>query len=131
VGYHYDGSEVAPRGWLTGAVWHWDDLFEDIMQTIVDGEFAGSRYNGDFRGSLTTGDNPLTLTEPGPSVSPDTAALMADARGHFGVGDSPFAGPVVDRDGVERVAPGRKPTLAQIDAMDWFVAGVEGDIPTG
>lgn len=32
VGYHYDGSEVAPRGWLAGSVWAWGHLFVDIVR---------------------------------------------------------------------------------------------------
>ena len=24
VGYHADASSIAPKGWLTGAVWDWD-----------------------------------------------------------------------------------------------------------
>ncbi|MEO7428099.1 MAG: BMP family ABC transporter substrate-binding protein, partial [Acidimicrobiales bacterium] len=72
VGYHADGSEVAPNGWLIGAVWQWDRLYTDILRTILADRFAGSAYNGDFRGSLAGGDNPFLLTEPGPSVSAAT-----------------------------------------------------------
>lgn len=129
VGYHSDGSEVAPKGWLIGAVWVWDRLFEDIVHTILDGRFSTSPYNGDFRGSLAHGDNPFVLTEPGPTVSPATRARLDATLDSLRSGESPFKGPVVDRDGVVRVAAGSSLSPAGLDTMDWFVAGVTGDVP--
>lgn len=129
VGYHADGSEVAPRGWLVGAVWQWDDLFVDILGTILDDGFATSIYNGDFRGTFAGGDSPFILTEPGPMVPAETRARLDAQRQRLGDGESPFAGPVVDRDGRVRVEEGTAPTVAELDAMDWFVRGVVGDVP--
>lgn len=129
VGYHYDGSEVAPRGWLGGSVWAWGDLFVDIVRTVESGAFAASPYGGDFRGSLRTGDNPFVLTELGPMVDDATRSMIAEAETRFRDGGSPFIGPVQDRDGRQRVAPGAVPSTADIDRMDYLVTGVVGDIP--
>ncbi len=129
VGYHYDGSEVAPRGWLGGSVWVWGELFVDIVRTVESGAFARSPYGGDFRGSLRTGDNPFVLTEPGPTVNDAARSLIAEAERRFRDGGSPFTGPLRDRDGLERVAPGAVPSTADIDRMEYLVAGVVGDIP--
>lgn len=129
VGYHYDGSEVAARGWLIGSVWAWGDLYVDIVRTVEAGAFAKSRYGGDFRGGLRTGDNPFVLTEPGLAVGDAARALIAEADRVFRDGGSPFTGPVDDRDGVARGAPGLVPSTAEVDRMDWFVEGVTGDIP--
>lgn len=127
VGYHSDGSEEAPRGWLIGAVWQWDRLYTDIVTTIVDGRFIGSRYDGDFRGSLANGDNPFVLTEPGPSVTPETRERLTTERAALAAGGSPFSGPVIDRDGTLRVPGGAVLSQADLDTMDWFVRGVTGD----
>jgi len=129
VGYHYDGSEVAPRGWLGGSVWVWGDLFIDIVRTVESGAFAASPYGSDFRGSLRTGDNPFVLTELGPMVSGTTRSRITEAESRFRHGGSPFIGPVRDRDGRQRVAPGAVPSTADIDSMDYLVTGVVGDIP--
>jgi basic membrane lipoprotein Med (substrate-binding protein (PBP1-ABC) superfamily) len=129
VGYHYDGSETAPQGWLVGSVWDWRGLFIDIVNAVVAGRFADSPYNGDFRGGLRTGDNPFVLTELGPAADPRTAPLVAAADARFRAGGFPFEGPLVDRDGRPRVAAGAAPSQEEIDRMDWFVAGVIGDIP--
>lgn len=129
VGYHSDGSEVAPRGWLAGAVWLWDDLYVDIARTILRGDFGESPYNGDFRGSLASRNSPVILTEPGPSVTPETAALMDAAAARFAAGGSPFEGPVVDRNGTVRVKAGEQLGSGEVDAMNWLVDGVVGAVP--
>jgi simple sugar transport system substrate-binding protein/basic membrane protein A len=130
VGYHYDGSEVAPTGWLIGSVWDWRALVTDIVRTALTGSFARSRYNGDFRGSLRTGDNPFVLTEPGPTVAAAARQSIEAAGARFRAGESPFDGPLSDRDGRLRIAAAR-PTQSEIDSMDWFVPGVMGEVPSG
>ncbi|MFZ6003715.1 MAG: BMP family ABC transporter substrate-binding protein [Actinomycetota bacterium] len=129
VGYHADGSEVAPEGWLIGAVWVWDEVLIDVVGTILDGRFEGSVYEGDFRGSMAGGDNPFVLTEPGPAVTPETRAHLEEERKALESGASPFSGPLVDRDGTVRVPAGTALDSRGVESMDWFVAGVIGDIP--
>ncbi|HLF99454.1 MAG TPA: BMP family ABC transporter substrate-binding protein [Acidimicrobiia bacterium] len=129
VGYHADGSEVAPNGWLAGAVWVWGDLYKEIVDTALDGTFTGSRFNGNVRRGLDAVDDPLVFTELGPATPPMAAELIDSAFARFRQGDTPFTGPIVDRDGKERVAGGDRLSIGEIDAMNWFVEGVEGDIP--
>ncbi|MEO7803124.1 MAG: BMP family ABC transporter substrate-binding protein [Actinomycetota bacterium] len=128
IGYHADGSEAAPKGWLVGSVWDWGPSLVGIVNAAINGEFAESPYNGDFRGDYRARDNPFVLTEFGPSVSPETQKLIAAAGKRFKEGGSPFVGPIVDRDGKERIAAGVVPTPADLDALGYFVAGVVGDV---
>lgn len=125
VGYHADGSEIAPRAWLVGSVWSWSRLYVEIARVGLSGDFAASPYNGDLRASLSSGDDPFILTEFGSAVSPETRNLVATATRRFRDGGSPFAGPLSDRDGTVRVAAGLIPTIEEIDRMDYFVPGVE------
>jgi simple sugar transport system substrate-binding protein/basic membrane protein A len=131
VGYHQDGSEEAPHGYLVGAVWDWSDLLVDIVRTIRHGSFAASAYNHNFRGGLATGDNPFVLSEMSALVSPRTRALVARAEQRMRSGWSPFTGPITDRDGRLRVRAGTTPTRAVIDSMNYLVAGVVGAVPGG
>ena len=125
IGYHADGSEVAPTAWLTGAIWTWDDLFVDIVATVTRGDFASSPYNGDFRGTLVARDNPIALAEAGPRVAPTTLELIESALDAFGTGAATvFDGPLQDTDGITRVPAGARMTNAQEDGMDFFVDGV-------
>lgn len=142
VGYHYDASELAPEGWLTGSDWAWTDLYADIVGTMVAGEFVDSPYNGDFRVGYRDVDAPFVAFVPSPfgsAVDAETQAAIQAAYDAFfvdengdGVGDfSVFAGPLSDRDGVEQIPTGVTPDYTELDgyfATPWFVAGVEGSL---
>ncbi len=128
VGYHYDASEIAPEGWITGSEWNWGPLYIDIVQTVIDGGFAESEYNGDYRVGLQTGENPFVQSEFGAMVDDETKALIDSSRQAFIDGGSPFAGPVFDQDGNEVYAEGEQPTYAEVETMDFFVQGVIGNI---
>lgn len=129
VGYHADGSEVAHRGYLVGSVWNWSDFLIDVLRTIRRGAFRESRYNGDFRGGLATGDNPFVLSEINGPVSPATKDLVKEAEARMQSGWSPFTGPIVDRAGRVRQRAGVSPQRGDIDKMDYLVEGVVGALP--
>jgi basic membrane protein A and related proteins len=128
VGYHADASELAPDGWLTGSEWDWTALYTDIVQTVVDGGFVASPYNGDFRVGLQNGANPFVQSAYGSSVSDDTIALIDAKRQEFVDGGSPFAGPILDQDGNEVVAEGDSLDYVEAETMDFFVQGVVGNL---
>ena len=128
VGYHADASELAPEGWITGSEWDWAALYIDIVQTVIDGAFAESEFNGDFRVGLQTGDNPFVQSVFGSMVGDDVIALIDEARESFIAGGSPFAGPVLDQDGETVWADGEQPDYAEVETMDFFVQGVIGSI---
>lgn len=129
IGFHLDGSEAAPRGYLVGSVWNWSDMLVDAVRIIRRGEFEESKYNGDFRGGLATGDNPFVLSEITGEVSPETMALVREAEARMRAGWSPFTGPIVDRAGRVRQPAGVTPKRSEIDRMDYVIEGVVGTIP--
>jgi basic membrane protein A len=128
VGYHADASELAPNGWLTGSEWDWTALYSDIMQTVVDGTFAESDFNGDFRVGLQTGDNPFVQSAYGDSVTEETIALIDAAEQSFVDGTSVFTGEILGQDGDVVVPEGEALTYEQIETMDFFVQGVVGSL---
>lgn len=143
VGYHYDASELAPNGWITGSDWAWTDLYTDIVSTMIAGDFAESQYNEDYRIGYQDVDAPFVAFEPsvfGAVVDDDTKALVEEALAMLqadedgdGVADfNIFAGPLADRDGVVQIEDGVLPTYAELDQLmgfgSWFVAGVEGSL---
>jgi len=129
VGYHADASSLAPKGWITGAVWNWGPLFDDIVKTAVDGKFVGSKYNENFRVGYKTGTNPFVLAPYGPGVSGDTQSLVDKAMTFLGTeSGSPFVGPVTNQMGKVVVADKRVPSYDEVDKMDYFVDGVVGKI---
>lgn len=128
VGYHSDASELAPNGWLTGSEWNWGPLYEDIVQTVLDGEFAASDFNGDYRVGLQTGANPFIQSAYGEMVTDEVKELIEAAKTSFVEGGSPFAGPVENQDGETIFAAGEQPTYDEVEQMDFFVKGVIGTI---
>ena len=89
VGYHADASELAPKGWLTGSEWDWGPLYTDIVQTVIDGEFAGSPTTTATSGSACRPATTRSSSRPfGPMVTAETKALD---RGGQGSRSSPAA----------------------------------------
>jgi len=131
VGYHADASELAPKGWLGGSEWAWSDLYTDIVKVSLAGDFTGSIYNANFRVGYKDGANPFVQSEFGPSVTPETEALVAAALEEISTTGSPFAGPIMANDGsTELFAEGEVPDYADGEAQNtMFVEGVVGEIP--
>lgn len=124
VGYHADLHQFAPKGWLTGAMWDWGQLYLDIARSVKDGKWKSSQYRAGMEGGA------VKVSPFGPAVPFDVQKEALDLKdkvekGTFVV----FQGPVKDRDGKERLAAGQKPDFDWMEKMDWFVAGVEGTIP--
>jgi len=131
VGYHADGSALAPKGWLTGSEWKWGPLYIDIVKTTLAGSFIGSKYNANYRVGLKTGDNPFVQSPYGPSVTAETKAQIDAARAAIAKPDgSPFKGPVVGQDGKVVFAEGVVPDYVAIEGLKVFVEGVVGQLPT-
>jgi basic membrane protein A len=131
VGYHADASALAPKGWLTGSQWKWGPLYTDLVRTTLDGKFSGSKFNGNYRVGLKTGDNPFVQSPYGPSVSADTKAAIDSARTAISAqSGSPFKGPVMGQDGKVIFPDGMVPDYAAIENLKVFVDGVVGKLPT-
>jgi len=128
VGYHADASSLAPKGWLTGSQWDWADLYTDIVQTAMDGEFVGSQYAAVFRGNTADGNNPFVASPFGPSVSAQTQALISEKQAQLEDGWSPFTGPITKQDGTLAAKDGEALTLEQVESMDYVVQGVIGSV---
>ena len=125
VGDHADASELAPNTWLTGAVWHWDDLFIDMVQTAIDGKFKGSKYDGKYRGGLKEGV--VDIAPFGKSVSEETQKLINDTKDKMINEDyNPFSDEIKDQDGKVVCKKGQTLTIDEIESMDYLVDGVIG-----
>lgn len=133
IGYHSDGSEAAPDAWLTGAIWAWEQTYIDIVDTVLDGRFRASPYDGDWRAGLADDGSPLALAEPGGRVAEATRARVQHLLSALRTGErTVFDGPLRDADGRMRVPDGQVLAQHEIDAMDYVLEGVtvvDGDDP--
>ena len=120
-----DMSGFAPKAHLTSIVDNWDGYYVTRVKAVMDGSWTSM----DTWGGLATG-----MVEMAPynteALAPE---IIADAKATAkGIADGtiqPFAGPIRDQSGAERVAAGS--TLADKDllGMNWYVEGIEGDLP--
>lgn len=125
VGYHVDGSKLAPNGWLTAATWDWTKLFVTLVNQVREGTYKV----GQIRQSM--GDGVVKLAPFGKSVSKETQDTLASTQAKLLTGQTEiFAGPIKDQSGKERIKAGEKqPAVASLEQMDYLVEGVVGKIP--
>ncbi|MCY4553717.1 MAG: BMP family ABC transporter substrate-binding protein [Candidatus Poribacteria bacterium] len=118
---HADLSSFAPKGWVTGSVWGWTNLYENVTQSVIDKTWK----NGHIGGGLKEGY--AELAPFGPAVSGEAQQrarelIVKIASGELNV----FAGPIYDTSGKERVPAGESLPIDQVLSMDWVVQGVRG-----
>lgn len=128
VGYHYDASRLAPKGWVAGSQWNWGPLYSDIVGTFLAGKFSGSKYDGDFRVGLRTGSNPFVQSPFGVTVTKGTKKLIAAARSRI-ARKGVFTGPLKDQGGKVVVPAGKTLSYAEVEQMKFLVQGVIGTAP--
>jgi len=129
VGYHADASSLAPKGWLTGSIWNWGPMYTDMVKTIVDGRWKGSKYDGQYRVGIE--DPTIQLAPFGRSVTPAVRSLIQTKEKAMRAGTfKPFTGPITDQAGKVRIAAGDAPDRTKLEAIDYLVQGVTGKIPS-
>ena len=132
VGYHADASSLAPKGWITGSEWAWGDLYNEIVDTTIAGDFTGSKFNANYRVGYKDGGNPFVQSKYGPSVTEETKSLIASELELISTTGSPFTGPILGQDSSTLFTAGETPAYADVEAKNTeFVQGVVGQIPAG
>jgi basic membrane protein A and related proteins len=126
VGVHVDGRRWAPRGYLTGAEWSWEDLYKHYVGRALKGEdFPRFR-----RGGL--GDGLVTISPFGPAVPEATQKRALDVRERLAQGTLVvWKGPLKDNQGRLVIAAGKQ-LLArdiELERMGYLVEGVIGTLP--
>lgn len=120
TGHHRDLSEFAPKATQCSSVWTWAKFLVPELEKIKAGTWTPAPY-GAFPG-IAEGGTDVTLS---PSLPADVRAKVMAARQGIVDGSRPvFVGPLMDRDGKERIAAGAAIADAGLWKMDWFVDGV-------
>lgn len=128
VGYHADAAELAPNGWVTGSEWNWGDLFVDMVNVGIEGQFKGSKYDGKYRGTLA--DDVVKLSQFGGNVPADVKEYVEAQKAALLDGSlNPFAGPIKDQSGAVRIEEGQLLTVEELESTNYLVEGVIGTIP--
>ncbi|MGB8860368.1 MAG: BMP family ABC transporter substrate-binding protein [Ilumatobacteraceae bacterium] len=125
TGYDSDQSANYPEVWLTAAIYDWGPYYTKEVQGVIDGTWA----KGDYYGSIADGFT--TIAPYGSRVDAATQALIEAKKAEIAAGTFDiFAGPIKDQSGTEKVAAGASLPFGDQMSIQWFVEGVEGEIPS-
>ncbi len=119
ISHHADLAQFAPKYYVTGAIWKWGKLYEDVSNQIIAGTWKSQPVAGGFK------EGYVGLATYGPVVN-DAARQKAQnviekiSSGELNV----FAGPISDDKGKIRVPKGKSLSVPEIVSFDWVVKGV-------
>jgi len=125
LGYQSDLSRFAPHAYLTGCIWNWTPVYEEMFNSILEGRFVNKwYYPGMKEGVCIMGPwNPVVPTEVREYVENVKQQIIS---GEFQI----WKGPIYDREGNLRIPEGYVPTDDEVwQGMYWVVPGVVGEIP--
>ena len=117
------------------AIWDWGVFYEKVIQNILSGTWkivADNTSPGqkpiNFWLGMDTGIVDIMYSNRNmgtPAKQLINSMKKSIIRNEFNI----FEGPIHDQNGILRVATGDNASYEQIITMDWFVKGVEGEIP--
>jgi len=128
VGYHTDQSVLAPKGFLTGAMWNWSKVYTDFVTAHLKGEKIGGLHRGGLKEEI------VKLAPFGPAVSKEAKTKALEVIKDFMDEDgfSIFKGPIKNNKGGIIIDKGvvLKQQDPILESMNYLVEGVVGDVPT-
>ena len=122
-GYHVDQSKLAPKGYLTGAIWNWPKVYTDYVEWLR----VGNSWPHMIRGGLKEG---IVRNVPyGAAVSEEARKRGDAAKAKFTQETfNIYKGPMKDNMGKQVIAAGTEydNRALWLEGMDWLVEGVNG-----
>jgi len=125
IGYHSDMSKHGAKAHLTAAVHLWDKYYVGKVREVMDGKWkAGNTWGG-------IKDGMMDIAPLNASVPDDIGKLVAEKKAAIANGSlHPFAGPLKDNKGKERVGAGKTMSDGDMLKMNYYVEGVKGEVPS-
>lgn len=123
IGYNSDMRTFAPNAFLTAPVWNWAPLYKKVAQDVKDGTWKSEALWWGMKDGL------VELAPMSKKVPAEVQKLVAQKTEAIKAGTlHPFAGPIKDQAGKERVAAGANSSDSDLLSMNWFVEGVQGTL---
>ena len=123
-GYHSDMSKYGPKAQLTATTHQWGDYYTKAVQSVAAGGWKPTSIWGGYK------DGMIKLAPLNAVIPADVKDQIAKLEGELRAGTfHPFAGPVKDQDGKERVATGKTMSDDELGKMDYYVEGVGSKLP--
>jgi basic membrane protein A and related proteins len=120
-----DMSSFGKKAQLTGSTEDWSGYYIAETKKVLDGSWTGNRRT---RWGIKEG---LVVMAPlNPDIPPAAVKVFEEKKAKIVSGElKPFAGPIKDNTGKEMVAAGATMADATASSLNWFVEGIEGNIP--
>jgi len=122
-GYHANQQKLAPKGYLTGAEWNWEELYPGFVTKFMKGETIPNLVRGGLKEKIVK-QGPYTAL-----VSEEARKHADDVKAKLTAGSYViFKGPIVDNKGATVIPAGAEQTQTDIklESMNYLVAGVIG-----
>ncbi|MGB3903481.1 MAG: BMP family ABC transporter substrate-binding protein [Anaerolineae bacterium] len=128
VGYDScESCDAAPDLCLTTPCWNWGPTYVDIVEAVRDGTWKPEAiYHSMLEGRVV-------LTELGAAAPGGAQEAVDSAKAEIEASPDqwPFCGPIYDNLGELRVAEGDCMTDMELICFDWYVEGVNSEVPEG
>src|SRR5436190_12157240 len=123
VSYPSDMRAFAPDAQLAAIVHRWGGFYTRIAEQVIDGCWRSEPVWGGIASGM------VDIDAVDAALASDVRAVLQARRAATVAGTlAPFAAPLVDNAGTTRLARGALAD-ADIQSMDWFAAGVVGNVP--
>lgn len=123
-GYNTDMGKFGSKAHLTSAINLWGKFYTDKALAVINGTWKSEDI------WFGTAQGMVDISPMNPIIPQDIQKLVNDKRDEIIKGTAhPFAGPIKDQKGVERVPKGKILDDKSQLSMNWYVEGIEGAIP--
>jgi simple sugar transport system substrate-binding protein len=124
LSYNSDMSKYAPKKQLTATTMQWGAYYTKTAKEVLNGTWKSADVWGGIKAGM------IALAPLNPAIPAPVKALVAGRTREIVSGKLlPFTGPLIDNTGATRVPAGKSMTDDQIQSMDFFVEGVQGELP--
>jgi simple sugar transport system substrate-binding protein len=124
IGYHSDMSKFGPKAHLVASTHNWTGYYQTLVEKVMKGQWKSEAFVGGIKEGM------VVMAGWGPMVPAEVKQLVAAKEEAIKTGKfAPFQGPVKMQDGKEVVAAGKVMPDKDIANMNFYVDGVEGQLP--
>jgi len=124
IGYHSDMSKYGPNTELTAVTHQWGAFYTKTVKDAIAGTWKPESVWGGIKQGM------IKMAPFNPIVPKDVQDLVNRTTGDIAAGRlHPFTGPIKDNEGKLRLAAGKVMTDDVLSKMDYYVEGVQGQLP--
>jgi len=125
IGYNSDLSKFGPKAHLTASVTNWAPYYVKRVEEILNGTWKGNQDTWDG-----LKEDMVQIAPFNDAVPQDVRDMVNQAKADIIAGKlHPFAGPLKDNEGKERIAAGATMSDGDMLGFNWYVEGVVGKLP--